>query len=149
MIYDLIENKDLYTKLGEKYVKAFEFIEKAVKDGVECGRHIIDGDEVYANVSEYDTKTEAVYEAHKEYIDLQYVVSGHENLYYKNIKDCTTTKEYSSEGDYMLLTAEEPTVLDMNAGAFAILYPDDAHAPGMAQKCVTRVKKIVVKIKMD
>ncbi len=149
MIYDLICNKDLYTKLGDKFVKAFDFIAAAAKNGVETGKHVIDGDEVYANVSEYDTKTEGVYEAHKDYIDLQYVLEGHEQIFWKNIKDCKITKEYDAEGDYMLLDAEEPICLDMPAGAFAILYPEDVHAPSRAYKTVSHVKKIVVKIKID
>ncbi len=149
MIYDLIENKDLYADLGDKFKKAFDFLIEAQKNGVEKGKHIIDGENVYANVSEYDTLTEGVYEAHKDYIDLQYVLEGHEDLYWKNIKDCTVTKEYEKDGDYMLLSAEEPVVLDMPAGNFAILYPDDAHAPSRAHKEVCHVKKIVVKIKVD
>ena len=149
MIYDLIANKDLYTKLGDKYAKAFDFLADAAKNGVEPGKHVIDGDDVYANVSEYETKLEGVYEAHKNYIDLQYVVSGHEQIFWKNIKDCKITKEYDAEGDYMLLDAEEPVVLDMPEGTFAILYPEDVHAPGRAYKEVSPVKKIVVKIKVD
>ena len=149
MIYDLIGNKDLYTALGDKYVKAFDFIAGAMKNGVEPGKHVIDGDDVYANVSAYETKTEGVYEAHKDYIDLQYVLEGHEQIFWKNIKDSKITKEYEKEGDYMLLDAEEPVVLDMPAGAFAILYPEDVHAPGRAYKEVSAVKKIVVKIKVD
>ncbi len=149
MIYDLIGNKDLYEGLGEKYKKAFDFILKAAKDGVDTGKHVIDGDTVYANVSEYETKTEGVYEAHKNYIDLQYVLEGHEQIFWKNIADCEVTKEYDAEGDYMLLTADEPVVLDMPAGAFAILYPEDVHAPSRAYKAVSKVKKIVVKIKVD
>ena len=149
MIYDLIENKDLYTKLGDKYVKAFDFIANAIKNGVETGKHVIDGDDVYANVSVYETKTEGVYESHKNYIDLQFVLEGHEQIFWKNIKDCTITKEYDAEGDYMLLDAEDPVVLDMPEGTFALLYPEDVHAPSRAYKAVSAVKKIVVKIKVD
>ena len=32
MIYDLIANKSLYLSMGEKYAKAFDFIEKAMKE---------------------------------------------------------------------------------------------------------------------
>lgn len=149
MIYDLIVNKSLYLSMGEKYAKAFDFIEKAMKEDVATGRHVIDGDNVYANVSEYDTKTEGVYEAHKDYIDLQFVLSGHEEIYWKNIKDCIPKTEYDKENDYFLLTAENPVVLDMPQGSFAILYPEDVHAPGRAYKEVSHVKKIVVKIKMN
>ncbi|MBO5955550.1 MAG: YhcH/YjgK/YiaL family protein, partial [Clostridia bacterium] len=116
---------------------------------IEKGKYIIDEDTVYAIVNEYDTKTEGFYEAHKRYIDLQYVVSGHEQLYWKNIKDCTVTREYDPTGDSMLLTAEDPVVLDMPAGTFALLYPEDVHAPARAYKEVSHVKKIVVKIKID
>lgn len=149
MIYDLIKNKDLYTSLGDKFVKAFDFIEKAAKEDIAAGKHIIDGDNVYANVSEYDTKTDGVYEAHKNYIDLQFVVKGHESIYWKNIKDCVATTEYDAENDYLLLTADEPVVLDMPEGTFALLYPEDVHSPGRAYKEVSGVKKIVVKIKID
>ena len=149
MIYDLISNKDIYEGLGDKYKKAFEFIINATKDGIEKGKYFIDEDTVYAIVNEYDTKTEGFYEAHKRYIDLQYVVSGHEQLYWKNIKDCTVTREYDPTGDSMLLTAEDPVVLDMPAGTFALLYPEDVHAPARAYKEVSHVKKIVVKIKID
>ena len=149
MIYDIIANKDLYTAMGDKYVKAFAFIENAMKNGVETGRHDIDGDEVYANVSAYETKADGVYEAHKNYIDLQFVLEVHEQIFWKNIKDCEITKEYEADGDYMLLNAEEPVVLDMPAGSFAILYPEDVHAPGRAYRAASAVKKIVVKIKVD
>lgn len=149
MIYDIIANKDIYAAMGEKYVKAFAFLEEAMKNGVEPGKHVIDGDDVYANVSAYDTKTEGVYEAHKDYIDLQFVLEGHEQIFWKNIKDCKITKEYDAAGDYMLLDADEPIVLDMPAGTFAILYPEDVHAPSRAYKEVSAVKKVVVKIKVD
>ncbi|MBO4940895.1 MAG: YhcH/YjgK/YiaL family protein [Clostridia bacterium] len=150
MIYDLIENKDLYLGLGEKYKKAFDFILKASVELPAPGKYVIDGDDVYANVSEYDTKTgEVVYEAHKDYVDIQYLISGHENIYWKNIKDCTVTTDYNDEKDCALLTAENPVVLDMQRGNFAILFPDDVHAPCRTAGEVSHVHKIVVKVKVD
>lgn len=150
MIYDLIENKDLYLGLGEKYKKAFAFIEKASRELLLPGKYEIDGSDVYASVSEYDTKNgDVVYEAHKDYVDIQYIISGHEDIYWKNIKDCTVTTEYNAEKDCALLTAENPVVLDMVRGNFAILFPDDVHAPCRAAGEVSHVKKIVVKVKVD
>lgn len=149
MVYDLLKNKELYYGLGEKFKKAFDFLDEASKNGVENGKHIIDGDNVYANVFEYDTVSEGVFEAHKDYIDLQFVLDGHEDLYWKNIKDCKVTKEYDEEGDCLLLDAEDPVVLDLPAGSFVILYPEDVHAPSRVHESVCHVKKIVVKIKVD
>ena len=36
MIYDLIENKDVYLGLGEKYKKAFEFIKESIEVNDKC-----------------------------------------------------------------------------------------------------------------
>lgn len=150
MIYDLYKNKDLYLKLGKEYEKAFEFIKKVEEENLPAGKYEIDGKNLYANVSEYDTKSENAYEAHKDYIDLQYIVSGHECIYWKNIKDCTPTMEYNAEGDYCLYTAKDPVVLDMTTGAFAILFPEDVHAPCISYNGETaHQKKVVVKIKID
>ena len=47
---------------------------------LEVKRYDIDGDNLYATVSEYITKNEedAKFEAHQKYIDIQYVISGKE-----------------------------------------------------------------------
>lgn len=149
MIYDLISNKDLYVNLGEKFKKAFDFIVKGTEEDIAVGKYEIDGDDVYASVSEYDTKTEGNYEGHIDYIDVQYILKGHEEIYWKNINDCTLIKDYTPDKDVKIYSAENPVVLDMPAGAFAIFYPTDAHAPNRAYKEVSHVKKIVVKIKVD
>ncbi len=148
MIYDIYENKNLYSEMG--YEKAFDFIKRVEEENLPAGRYEIDGDIVYGVVSEYDTKTEIVYEAHKKYIDVQYVVSGHENICWKNLKDCKATTEYNPEKDCGLYEATQPVVLNMPKGSFAVLFPEDAHAPGIAHNGeVSEVKKIVVKIKID
>ena len=150
MVFDNLKNCELYYGLHPRFQEAFDFIKRAIAENLEAGKYEIDGSDVYASVSEYDTKTgETVYEAHKDYVDIQYIISGHENIYWKNIKDCTVTTDYNAEKDCALLTAENPVILDMKKGNFAILFPDDVHAPGRATGEVSHVKKIVVKVKVD
>jgi hypothetical protein len=69
-----------YFKNRGKWDKAFNFLKSNDLPGLEIKRYDIDGDNLFAPVSEYMTKNEedAKYEAHQKYIDIQYVVSGKE-----------------------------------------------------------------------
>lgn len=87
MIYDKIENIDLY-KLDKN---AVEFIKNLTPD-IECKKHIIT-ENVYANVEEYKTKEQGFFEAHKNYIDIQILLSGEETL---NIHRLTVLKQKKS-----------------------------------------------------
>ena len=67
-----------YFKNKERWDKAFTFLKNSDLSKLEIKRYDIDGDNLYAPVSEYLTKNEedAKFEAHQKYIDIQYVVSG-------------------------------------------------------------------------
>ena len=76
MIFDNIKNAETYFNLDEKIKKGLEFILNNDLTTFENGKYEIDGDKVTANIQEYDTKAEGLFEAHKNYIDIQYVISG-------------------------------------------------------------------------
>jgi hypothetical protein len=69
-----------YFSNRDRWDKAFAFLRDNDLSSIELKRYDIDGDNVYATVSEYLTKNEedARYEVHRAYIDIQYVVSGKE-----------------------------------------------------------------------
>ena len=70
--------------LSERFRKAYAFLARPDLCDLPLGRNEIDGDEVYANVLEYDTvpAAEKELEAHHDYYDVQYVASGEEMLQY-------------------------------------------------------------------
>ncbi len=59
----------------ERWEKAFAFLRENESGHAGDQRYDIDGDNLYATVSEYMTKNEedGLYEAHRKYIDIQYV----------------------------------------------------------------------------
>ena len=149
MIFDTISNSELYLGVNDKLRAAFDFIKKAVKEKLPIGKYELMGSSLYAMVQEYDTKSAegALYEAHKRYIDLQYVVSGEEIIDVLNIADTTLVTDYVEADDYALYSAKRRGVrLVMKDGDFAIFYPEDTHMPGLLSDKVSSVKKIVVKI---
>jgi YhcH/YjgK/YiaL family protein len=104
---------------------------------------------VFAIVQEYFTKEESVYEAHKKYIDLQYIVSGEEIIYVSDISEVQECVEsYDETKDIAFYqTAQSCRKVKLEKDTFVILFPNDAHKP-----CISvcgnpsEVRKVVVKI---
>jgi len=133
-------------------LKGLRYLEKTDFARAEPGRHEIAGDDLFALVSEYvpEPKAKRRPEAHKKYIDIQYVVSGEEAIGYaplphgaKPAEDLLTEKDIAFFAD----PAGE-TDLVLSAGAFAIFFPWDIHRPGCAIGKGTPVRKVVVKVRM-
>ena len=82
MLVASIENAEAHDYLSERLKKAYVFLRENDLGALSCGRHDIDGEDVFANVMEYDTvPAEAKkLEAHKLYYDVQCVASGIERV---------------------------------------------------------------------
>lgn len=107
---------------------------------------------VKAVVSDYTTKevNENGYEAHRDYIDIQYLLSGNEVIYCLPLDYIKEIKAYNSEIDasFYVESGEKPQELLLGNGFFCCLLPAGwSYASGVFQ--VTRTsKKIVIKIMM-
>lgn len=144
MIIGLKSNLEAYKGISANIDKAIAFLSTVSAD-IPCGRHEIDGDDLYANVIEGKTSPlqEPVFEAHNRYIDLQLVLKGSETIVYADVSDCEATTEYDAENDYCLLKGSG-TVITVPAGSFYMAHPFDAHSVGNGDG--SDFKKIVVKI---
>lgn len=92
-----------------------------------------------------------LFEFHRKFTDLQYIVSGDEEIDFIHIDDAVPEKAYDSESDAgFCRAAEDATVgrLWLHAGSFAVFEPQDAHSPGIKHKA-ENVRKIIFKIKVD
>jgi YhcH/YjgK/YiaL family protein len=149
MIYDHINNLETYTAISEDIRIGLEFLRDAKPD-IENGVYQLNP-RVKAIVSEYETKpqNENGYEAHRQYIDIQYTLKGQERIACLPIEKLTETKPYSEEGDFALYTTSlQPQEMTIGTGYFAIFFPQDGHMPGLCSASPEPVKKIVVKLKI-
>ncbi|MEO6305842.1 MAG: YhcH/YjgK/YiaL family protein [Bacteroidia bacterium] len=151
MIFDKINNAEYYYSLDVNIKKGLEFLKntKNLKD-LAVGKHEIDGDNVFALVQHYETKDFEAdkWEAHKKYLDIQFMVSGNENIAVARIEDMTPNTEYKADGDYWLFTGNGNNV-KMSEGCFLILTPQDIHQPAIVyNNTKEKVIKIVVKTKI-
>jgi YhcH/YjgK/YiaL family protein len=141
-----------YFQHKERWDKAFTFLKESDLTNMELKRYDIDGDNLYAPVSEYITKNEedARYEAHKKYIDIQYVITGKELI---GIAPANLQKEilepYNETKDIIFITVGQIINFKASPDRFFIFFPDDLHRPGIKDGENSPVRKAVVKVKID
>jgi len=147
MIKDRLENFKIYESIHPLMSKAFDYLLNTDLNALDDGRYDIDGDNIYVNIQGYKTKTVAKFEAHRKYIDIQYVISGRENIGITDYGNCTVHTKYNEEKDIEFLTTDLPfNFVTLTQGEFMVMYPQDAHMPSMAFEEPSDVKKAVVKI---
>ena len=90
MIVDKIENARLYTQLSKPIAKALEALKEQNLSELADGRHDIDGDNIFLLSQRYETKPfeQGKLEAHRKYIDVQFVAAGREILAYAPLDNC-------------------------------------------------------------
>jgi len=151
MIFDRIKNLNLYKGILDNLDFAFEYIENSDFTKVKVGKHQINGDKVFILMNEYYTKIEKAefLEAHKKYIDVQYILKGEEIIEYIPLNNQDVIKDYSMEDDYSLYSADNTIRLNFKAGMFAVFFPDDLHMPGIINDKSLEIRKIVIKVLID
>lgn len=133
-------------KLNKRVVEGLEFLAKTDFSKLEDGRHVIN-DYMYVNVETYQTKEDALFEAHRDYIDVQYIISGEEKIGVTKYSDCTENTHYDKERDIEFLNGEGE-FYPMRTGDYMILYPTDAHKPSISLNEKATVRKAVVKVRV-
>ena len=150
MIYDKIDNLEIYAGISENIRLGLEWL-RGLNPEIEKGVYEL-SPRVKAIVSEYSTKeiNENGYEAHKEYIDIQYLLKGNEKICCLPLEYLKERKEYNKEIDAAFYEEGDinPQELFIGNGYFAIFYPQDGHMPCLNTGLPTEVIKVVVKVKI-
>ena len=147
MIYAHISQCPFYANLFPNLAEGLNFLQQAA-DTIAPGRHQLSGDN-YANVDLYSTLqvNPAGYEAHRKYIDIQFLLQGEEEVLVRHTDELNCSSPYDPGRDVAFYHHTDPTAtVKLGNGYFVILFPHDAHEP---QHCIDQpapVKKIVVKI---
>jgi biofilm protein TabA len=147
MIIDHIQNGALYHGLGARIRTALEYLVKTDFAAMVPGRYDLDGDQVFALIQQYETRPreQGIWEAHRRYIDVQYVAAGFETLGYAPIGNLSVTQPYTVDKDCELFVGPGD-FLTARAGTFIIFFPADGHMPCLAYDTPVPVRKVVVKV---
>jgi biofilm protein TabA len=128
--------------------KAIAFLNDKKLDTLKPGKYLIDGDNVYAMITEGPTKDfdKSAWESHRNYIDLHNVIRGKEKIGAAPVASATVILPYDAAKDIANYTAEGK-FYDAVPGEFFLFFPTDAHRPGIKADGIDSDKKLVIKIK--
>lgn len=151
MIRDNIKNAENYYCLSERVKVGLIYLENTDFSKLPCGEYEILGRNVYASIQDYHSKplSEGKFEAHKNYIDIQYIVQGQEQIGVANLDNLEEKSPYIEEKDIVFLSQNvetKPEFIKIKEKDFIILTPKDAHMPSIAINKSEYVKKVVVKV---
>lgn len=149
MIIDSIKNAGKYYSVHPSFKAAFEALMK-IDESTPNERITVDGDNIFINMAEYTNKNidECLYESHKKYIDIQYVVSGEEyiDLCDQDILECTDNRLDTDDIAFFRNT-DKFSRADLTEGVFVVIFPGEAHKPCIAPDGKgVKVRKAVAKI---
>ncbi len=152
MIIDKFENWEQYNS-GSGWRRAFEFLQSLTADSEER-RYDIQGDEIYAQVMSYETRTPetAVLETHRKYVDIQAVLAGGERFECFARDGLIVDQAYdeTKDAEFYKRISPGPTRVDLLPGSFVTFFPHDAHMPGLIIGQESEmVKKVVIKIRVE
>ena len=148
MIYDKLENLPRYANCFPGAEKVIAFLEKCAANPPAPGKYELDGKKLFVNVQQYSPKTfnPEKLEYHRNYIDIQLLLSGAEKLYYAPLAGLDTVTPYNPEKDCgfdKLPAPEAGTEVSLVPGNFVLLFPDEGHLPGVGDPAAQVVKTVV------
>lgn len=152
MIFDKITNSELYFSESTAWQTAIAFIEALAPDAAE-EKHNLMGDDMYAMITRYETihPEFAILEAHRKYVDVQILLSGHETIECYQVDDLLVDRPYdpNKDAEFFVRPTSSPARVTLSPGLFAVFFPKDGHSPQLLVKEIQMVKKVVVKIKKE
>lgn len=148
MVVDRIENWRYHAALP-RLRRAFELLVSPAAAGWPDGRLELESADIIAMPQRYMSRAEGRWEAHRRYIDIQYILEGCERMGYAPVETLTVAGDFDVAADVGFFTGRGDQ-LRVSAGMFAIFYPHDAHMPCLvADERPEQVRKIVMKVRAD
>jgi biofilm protein TabA len=149
MIVDRLANAKKYYDMHPAFEEAFAFLRRSDLADLPEGRHEIDGSRLFCLISNGPgrSRAEAKLEAHRKYIDIQYVMAGADEMGWKPTAACVMSDvSYDPEKDIEFFKDVPDRWTPVPTGSFAIFFPIDAHAPLVS---TGRIHKAVLKIAVE
>ncbi len=153
MIVDRLEEAAIYCRLHPGFDAAFDLLRSTPFDELADGRHEIMGDSLVMIIEHVEGKgrESARLEAHRKYIDVQYIVPGKgaapQEFGWRPTAGCSeTTAAYDKSKDIVYFGDKPELWLPVLPGHFAVFFPSDAHAPVTIP---TQIHKAVIKVAVE
>lgn len=131
------------------FKKFFDYVKTHDLLHAPLGRVELDGERLFINHVEQALvpADKQLLEAHRRYIDIHVVLEGVEQIGWKPLEAVTLEKQPYDEAADCALYADRPTSwATLHPGQFAIVFPEDPHAPLVGEGTV---HKLIGKIAIE
>ncbi|HZZ29771.1 MAG TPA: YhcH/YjgK/YiaL family protein [Pirellulales bacterium] len=150
MIVDRLEEAGIYCRLHPGFDAAFDLLRSTPFEEVPDGRHEVMGDSLVMIVEHVEGpgRDSARLEAHRRYIDVQYIIPAKgaiaQEFGWRPTASCTeTTAAYDKAKDIVFFGDQPELWLSLPPGHFVVFLPSDAHAPVAVPN---KIHKAVIKV---
>ena len=150
MIISSLTSPNFKVGLPKVIAEVCDYLNTLDLNTLENGRHDIN-DQIYMNVMEPETAEPSSKKAelHHEYLDVQVLIRGTENIEVgANYPDLSKYESYNEADDYQLYAdIDDKFTVTMKPKMFAVFYPYEPHKPCCVVNGKTeKIKKLVVKV---
>ena len=148
MIVCAVKDLEKYQALNKNFSKVIEYLKNNDIALLPLGRTDVCGDEVFISSQEFEGKTNeaAKLETHVKYIDIQMPFSIVENIGWRSLDNLSSPSQPYNENDDIAFFDEPSTsYVTLQPGECVIFFPEDAHAPGIAEG---KLRKAVIKVRI-
>jgi biofilm protein TabA len=150
MIFDRLDQSGQYRRLHPGFDAAFDLLQSTPFAELKPGRHDVMGETLFLLLNEDEARGRdaAKLEAHRKYIDVQFIVpragAAAEEFGWRAAADCTNVAEkYDKEKDVVFFADRPELWFTLPPGHFVVFFPSDAHASlagtGKLLKAVVKV----------
>lgn len=148
MIFDSLAHIEAYKGIHPGVYKGLTLLRDTDFSSMADGTYHVDGDDLFYFIQSYETKpANDACEAHIQYIDIQCIISGAERMDFGALEDMTEEILPRPEGDIRFYHGPTDSIT-VTENKFAVFFPGDAHAPGIAPTEPAPARKVVVKVKV-
>ncbi|HIU64339.1 MAG TPA: YhcH/YjgK/YiaL family protein [Candidatus Avacidaminococcus intestinavium] len=152
ILTDINKINDLLPYVSLRLGKALAYLRDTDFSHLSDGEYEVEGREIYASVQTYETAARELKqpEAHKKYIDIQFLLKGKECIGLSPLlKSSKIVEDYSVERDLLFYeNVDAERSITLKSGDLMIIFPWELHCPGCnTESGVNTVRKIVIKVK--
>nr|WP_314439501.1 YhcH/YjgK/YiaL family protein [uncultured Porphyromonas sp.] len=149
MVLGTLKDSARYGALHPLFARVFAYIKEHDLLHAELGRIELEGDTLFINNVEPATVLQAdqPLEAHQAYLDIHVLLEGRERIGWRSTDSCERPRAaFDVENDFVLYDDAPTSYVDLQPGDFAIVYPEDAHAPLIGQG--EKIRKLIIKARV-
>lgn len=148
MIYDTLNHLEQYQGLFPRLYRGLELLRTTDFSSLADGPYEVEGKDLFFSLQSYESKpANLTPEAHRDYIDIQFLVEGTEKVGVAPLEDMLEEVEGRPDSDIWFYRGPVDEIT-LSGNRFAVFFPGDAHAPGIAPEKPASCRKCIVKVRL-